>query len=54
MTKYDKAKEVVRDQGQLVEAYQAILIFVRVESICLFYPAVVTALFTLNGQANRG
>ena len=54
MTKYDKAKEVVRERGQLVEAYQAILIFVRVEAICLFCPAVLTALFTLDGQVNKG
>jgi hypothetical protein len=54
MTKYGKAKEVVRERGQLVEAYQAILIFVRVEAICLFCPAVFTALFTLDRQVNKG
>jgi hypothetical protein len=54
MTKYDKAKEVVRGRGQLVEAHQAILIFFRVESICLFCPAVLAALLTLDGEVNRG
>jgi hypothetical protein len=53
ITKYAKAKEVVRHRGQLVEACQAILIFVRVEAICLFSPAVFTAMFTLNGQVNK-
>lgn len=54
MTKYDKAKEVAKQRGQLVEACPAILIFVHVEAICLFCPAVLTSLFTRDGQVDKG